>query len=294
MAETKQKIFDAQFLEALSTLHIVARRVPARGRPAEQRSRDLGSGIEFHDFRPYAAGDDIKSIDWNIYRRLGRVMLRLFIELEDLPLYILPDISKSMFVDGRVVAGLRAALGFAAVALNQLDRVGIFPFSDRLGPIQRPGAGHHRLMQIAAHLEALEPGGTTDFATSIGAFASMNLRRGLAVVVSDFFDPKGLEAVTAALQGVRHRLVLVQLTRGSDGDPGVSGDLRLVDCETGGFEDLTISASVLERYRDAYASFRQGIAAFAERRHAGLVRLDADQPVLPQLSTLFEGGRYLV
>ena len=60
------------------TLGRRARRVDRRGRFAEQRSRDLGDGIEFRDFRPYASGDDFRAIDWNIYRRLGKVFLRLF------------------------------------------------------------------------------------------------------------------------------------------------------------------------------------------------------------------------
>ena len=105
------EIFDPAFLESLKALRFVARRVAAGGRFAEQRSKDLGSGIEFRDYRPYTAGDDFRSIDWNIYRRLGRVFLRLFEELEDLPLYLLPDVSDSMWLEEppRARAGLRAA-----------------------------------------------------------------------------------------------------------------------------------------------------------------------------------------
>ena len=80
------ELFDPEFLESLGHLRLVARQVPRGGRFAEQRSRDLGSGIEFKDYRPYAPGDDLRGVDWNVYRRLGRVFLRLFEELEDLPL----------------------------------------------------------------------------------------------------------------------------------------------------------------------------------------------------------------
>ena len=93
----KTLLFDAAFLDSLQGLRIIARRVPRGGRHADQRSLDLGSGIEFRDFRPYSPGDDFRAIDWNIYRRLGRVFLRLFEELEDLPLYLMPDVSDSMF-----------------------------------------------------------------------------------------------------------------------------------------------------------------------------------------------------
>ena len=69
---TVSELFDADFLESLARLRIVARRVARGGRHAEQRSLDLGSGIEFRDFRPYSPGDDFRAIDWNIYRRLGK------------------------------------------------------------------------------------------------------------------------------------------------------------------------------------------------------------------------------
>ncbi len=112
------------FLEALQSLRISARRVPRRGRHAEQRSKDLGSGIEFRDFRPYVPGDDLRSIDWNIYRRLGRVFLRLFEEMEDLPLYLMPDVSRSMYFEAppRALGGLRCALALAAVSVDSRVR----------------------------------------------------------------------------------------------------------------------------------------------------------------------------
>ena len=103
------ELFDPDFLASVQRLRISARRVARGGRYAEQRSRDLGHGIEFRDYRPYAPGDDLRAVDWNIYRRLGRVFLRLFEELEDLPLYLLPDVSASLFLEQppRAVGGHR-------------------------------------------------------------------------------------------------------------------------------------------------------------------------------------------
>lgn len=286
------EIFDAAFLEGLSTLRIIAHRVSARGRPAEQRSRDLGSGIEFHDYRPYSPGDDMRSIDWNIYQRIGRVVLRLFIELEDLPLYLMPDISVSAYHDGRAVAGLRTALGLASISLSQMDRVGIIPFSDDLGTIIRPAAGKHQLMHIADRLAALQPSGKTDFARAFSRFATMNFRRGLVCIISDFFDPAGIDQITAALEKVRHRLLFVQLTKKNDADPMLRGDLRLVDCETGVEEDLTVTDGVLEKYKAAYGEFQTKLERFAASIGAGHLRLDCDESVLDQLAHLFRAGRY--
>jgi uncharacterized protein (DUF58 family) len=295
-ASSFDELFDAAFLESVAHLRIVAGRVPRGGRFAEQRSRDLGHGIEFRDFRPYASGDDLRAIDWNIYRRLGRVFLRLFEELEDLPLYILPDVSKSAFVEDppRARAGLRCALALATISLGQHDTVGVFPFSEDLDVLIRPQSGKNRVMTFARQLATIQPGGATDFAQAAKRLGGMRLRRGLVVVISDFFDPGGLPAVLEALGSLRHDLLLVQLVRDSDREVAVEGDLRLTDCESGAYQDVSVTPAVLERYRAAYDRFQAGLAEFARERSAGLLRLDVLGDVVPQLAELFESGRYAV
>lgn len=296
MAFPVDELFDSSFLESLKHLRLVARRVPAGGRFAEQRSSDLGHGIEFRDFRPYTPGDDLRAVDWNIYRRLGRVFLRLFEELEDLPLYLMPDVSRSSFLEEppRVVAGLRASLALASIGLGQHDQVGVFPFSDDVSVLLRPQSGHGRVLTFARRLAELEPGGSTDLAKSLRRLGGMRMRQGLLVIVSDFFDPAGIDAVLDALKHIRHRLLLVQLVKSADRNPDVQGDLQLRDCETGRVEDISVTPQVLESYRKAYERFETSIADFARRRNAGLLRLDCDQPVVPQLASLFENGHYTV
>ena len=293
-ATTARGLFDPELIEAVQRLRIVARRVARGGRHAEQRSQDLGAGIEFRDFRPYSAGDDLRAVDWNVYRRLGRVVLKLFEELEDLPVYLLPDVSASLFFETppRAHAGLRAALALGAIALGQHDRVGVFSFAEQLDVTLRPQSGRARLFTLAGALAGLADGGGTDFAASIGRFAAMRQRPGLAVVISDFFDPGGLDAVVGSLKRLRHRLLLVQLVRATDREPDLRGDLRLLDCETGDAADVSATPAVLDAYRAAYDRFQSGLARFAASRRAGLLRLDADGDVLAQLATLFETGSY--
>ena len=286
------ELFDAEFLDEVQRLRIVARRVAHGGRFAEQRSKDLGHGLEFRDFRPYAPGDDLRGVDWNIYQRLHRVFLRQFEELEDLPLYLLPDVSASMFLEDppRARAGLRTTLALAAISLGQHDTVGVFPFHESLVHAVRPTSGKSRTMSIAQALSSIEPGGPTNLANAIRGLQSSRLREGLVAIVSDFFDPAGLEPMFEELAALRHRVLLVQLTRKTDRDPGVTGDLRLVDCETGAVENVSVTPSVLERYRAAYDAFDARLAEVAEQRGAGLVRVDVDGPIVEQLAAVFEGG----
>ena len=293
---TVQELFDPDFLSAVERFRILARRVARGGVHAEQRSRHVGAGMEFRDYRGYAPGDDLRAIDWNIYRRLGRVFLRLFEEFEDLPIYLAPDVSRSMFFGERprAHAGLRTAFALAMAALNHHDSVGLFPFAHELRVAMRPRSGRVRTMRIAEALAAQRAGGETDFVRSLGKLQRMNLRQGLLVVVSDFFDPAGLDAVREALRRQRHRLLLVQLMRRSDAEPTLSGDLLLRDCESGQEHDVSITRELLQAYRSAYTAFEGGLHDLAMSQRAGLVRIDVDQPVVEQLSELFESGAFTV
>jgi len=277
MAFDRASIFDAAFLESLKRLRIVARRVPGGGRFAEHRSQDAGGGVDFKDFRPYSPGDDFRSIDWNIYQRLGKVFLRLY---EEQP--------------PRIVPSLRATLALASISLNHHDTVGVFPFSNDVQTLWSPQGGAGKVMHLATRLSSLEPGGSTDFAMSLKRLNSMSLRRGLLAVVSDFFDPQGIEAVTAALKTVRHRLLLIQLVRPSDRRPELNGDYHLVDCESGESAEVSVTDRLLSRYTEAYDRFQTGLTDFASKRGAGLLQLDVEQEVAPQLATLFETGGYVV
>ncbi len=122
----------------------------------------------------------------------------------------------------------------------------------------------------------------------------MRLRPGLLAIVSDFFDPAGIDVVLQALKSVRHRLLFVQLVRPGDREPVLEGDLRLRDCETGAVEDVSVTPSVVTSYRAAYDRFETALTDFARRRSAGLLRLDVERDVVPQLATLFESGPYQV
>lgn len=285
-------LFTENFVRSIERLRMVARQVPAGGRHAQHRSRDLGAGMEFRDFRSYVPGDDLRRIDWSLYRRSGRLFLRLFEAPEDLPVYVLVDISDSMFFEtpARADAGRQMAGVLAAVSLNQFDRIRLYPFGADLVLPAVALSGKHRLRRALEFLDGLAPAGPTDLVKSLRRFAALRLRGGLAVVVSDFFDPQGIEAVVAALGSLRHRLLVVQLVRDSDARPRMEGELRLVDCESGVEVDVTVTSRELERYAQAHRAFAERLTEFLVRRRAAHLLLNADRSVLDQLGELFVGG----
>ena len=293
-------LLNPDFLQQARALRIIARRVAPAGRWAEHRSRDRGQGMEFRDFRPYSPGDELKTIDWNVYRRLGRIVVRLFEEMEDLPIYLLPDLSRSMWMETppRAQTAMKVAIAFASIGLDQHDRVGVFPFDDDLNTTVRPTSGRGRLGMIAQALTKIGVAARsdktgTDLATSIGKFRGLRQREGLAVIVSDFFDSHGVETMLSQLKKMRHRPVLIAIARKEDREPSLRGDVQVLDCETGETRDVSIDAQVLQRYREAYDQHFDRLRDFASRRGGGFLVVDHDMDIMQQMAALFEGGRYV-
>ena len=195
-AEDRSSLFDDRFLKTLEHLHMVSRKVFTGNLRAERRTRKVGSGIEFADHRTYARGDDFRYIDWNLYGRLDKLLLRLFEEEEDLAIYILIDVSDSMAI-GSPLPKLHYAMQIGAaltyVGLANLDRVAIIPFADRLIDRMPPSRGKNRIFRVFDFLRKCDIGGKTNLGECMKDFVTQNKRRGLAVLISDFYDPAGFE-----------------------------------------------------------------------------------------------------
>ena len=293
---TVAEIFDPEFLSALQAFSVKIGQVPVGGQLAEHRSKQRGQGLEFADYKPYVAGDDLRAVDWNIYRRLGRLFIKVFEEQQDMHVYVLLDVSASMYAgkNAKITSGMKAGMALSAIALRQHDGVGLYAFGDDLKVKCRSVHGQRNLMQMARHFSELEAANTTHLADAILELASYKLRKGVLVIISDFFDPEGLDKLTRALRMVRHRLLLVQLSSPQDADPSLDaamqGDVHLRDSETGDLLQVSITPQLLERYRKAYSDFNRQITEIARGNDAGFLRLDVERDVLPQLSALFAGG----
>src|SRR6516164_7785523 len=170
MPETpSQSLLEPQFLARLEQLELVSRKIFLGRLKGERRSKRKGQSVEFADYRNYVVGDDLRFLDWNLYARLDRLFLRLFMEEEDLHFTILLDNSLSMGFGtptklhyARQVA---AALGF--VGLVNLDRVVIEVFNDRLTQSLPPLRGRRSLWRLLDFLTKIEPAGPSDLKRSL-------------------------------------------------------------------------------------------------------------------------------
>src|SRR5262245_5009053 len=161
----------------------------------ERRSKRKGQSVEFADYRNYVVGDDLRHLDWNLYARLDRLFLRLFMEEEDLHFTVLIDNSLSMDFGSptklHYARQVAAALGF--IGLTNMDRVAIEGFNDTITQSMPPLRGRRSLWRLLSFLDGLQPAGPSDLHKALRAFALRAGGKGIVVLISDFMDKNGFE-----------------------------------------------------------------------------------------------------
>jgi len=288
-------LFDEDFLKKLEYLFIVSKKVFAGQLRAERRGKRTGSGIEFADHRDYTPGDDFRYIDWNIYGRMQKLLLRLFEEEEDLYIYLLVDASSSMQMGEPVKFDYarRVAAALAYIGLANLDRVNIIPFADELKPQLSPKRGKGQIFRVFEFLGAVRLGGETDMETAFKNFVHRTRRRGLAVVVSDFFDPHGYQRGLKLLVHHRFETFALQVCDPTEAQPGIKGDLRLLDTETGEERIATVSPQVLRAYEREFTEYCEQLETFCTSIRAGFVRTLTSTPFEELVLKVFRQGKFL-
>lgn len=259
-----QVLVPGDFLAQLERLTLVSRRT-FRGRvKGERRSPRKGISPEFCDYRPYGAGDDLRYVDWNIYGRLGRLHLKLFVEEEDLCLHLLLDASASMDYGEPskfdYAVRLAAALGF--VGLVNLERVGVGVVRQRVAEGWPPMRGRNQFLPLMDFVGKLQPGGPTDLAAGLGDYARRAREGGLAVLISDLMDPAGSETGLRALLERGFDVQVIHVMAPEEMDPTFGGDLRLVDAETGESREVTADGEAFRQYQRRLRQFLDRVESF--------------------------------
>jgi len=258
-----RRLFDQEFLRRLDELSIVSRRVSIGQSKGERRSSRKGSGVEFTDYRPYTVGDDLRYVDWNIYSRLDKLILKLYVEEEDLCLHLLVDGSGSMGFGEppKLDYALRVAAALGYIALTNLERVALGLFTTDSARMLRPLRGRGQIMPILEFLSNAEAKGATTLNGSLAHYALRSRTPGVAVVLSDLLDPGGYADGMKALLRRRFEVLLVHVVCEEELDPLLAGDLTLVDAESGATRQVSVDRWALDRYRGRL----QGHFAEAER-----------------------------
>ncbi len=261
-------LLSSAFMARLDQLDVTSRKLLAGKMKGERRSKRQGQSVEFADYRNYTIGDDLRFIDWNIYARLDKLFLKLFLEEEDLSLYVLVDTSKSNDYGNpnkaHYLKQVAAALGY--VGLVNYNRVTVAAMTDRVVADTGAMRGRTKVRQMIDFVSNLPVDGTSDLAAACKRFALANRRKGVCVVLSDFFDKSGYESALKYVAGGNYDLFCVQVLSPQEIDPDLTGDLRLKDLEDGDEAEVSITAPLIKRYKSNLNAYCLGLKDYVTRR----------------------------
>lgn len=296
--QLRADLFDPSFLGRVEQLALLARRMATSGAQAHRRSKKVGSGVEFAEHRDYSAGDDPAQIDWALFARSDQVQIREFEEQEDLSVYFLVDHSLSMAVgpSGQVSLldrALQVAAALAYISLSNLDRVAVVPFAQGSAVPMRPVRGRGQFLRVLRALSQVQPAGRTAIPKAMAEFLRYQPRPGLAVIISDFYDPEGLGDSLKQLAYRGFEPMVLHLCDLQLLEAGAYGDVALVDAETGEIRELTLTPAMMQRYRTAFASFSQDIDRAAREVGARCLRVDVSLAFDEVVLRIFRSGGFL-
>lgn len=286
-------LLDPEFLARIETLELVSRKIISGTMKGDRLSRRRGHSMEFADYRPYSAGDDLRFLDWNIYARLDRLFMKLFLEEEDLTLTILVDRSASMEFGspGKLAYAKKVAAALGYIGLVNRDRVQIAGFSGSLRPLFGPARGRRQASRLLSVLEGLdaERGDPTDLERSCRQYALSRSGGGILLVLTDFLDRGGVEAGLRYLLSKSRstEIFAIHILSPEEIDPDVRGDLVLVDAEDGRAVEVSTSVGLLRQYKRSLETFRESVKEYCTRHGIHYVfastSLPFDQLVLEYL-----------
>jgi uncharacterized protein (DUF58 family) len=241
-----QRFLDPVVLAGISSLDLLAKTVVDGFVAGLHRSPDFGFSQEFAEYRAYTPGDDLRHVDWNLFARTERTYLKRYRGETNSYLTVLLDASRSM----EYTSGSGAKTGvrqpskmdyarFAAASLfylaihNQRDGAGLIVFDDEVRESIRPSSRTGQLHRLLAGLEQAEPRARTNFAKPMKYFQELVRRRGIVLVISDFYEQP--EVIVKAIEPLRfhgNEVVLFHVLDPKEIRPELTGPAVLVDMET--------------------------------------------------------------
>jgi uncharacterized protein (DUF58 family) len=276
--ELDPTVFDEGFLRQLERLGVLMKQPARGGLKGSRRSTKRGQSVEFADYRDYSLGDDLRQLDWNVYARLEKLFVKLFVEEEDVTITLLVDASASMAAGtpSKLLFAKRAAAALGYIGLASEDRVAVTALTGRTARRRTALRGSGRVFRLLADLSAIDPAdGPTDLLAAARHAAAQLHGRGVVILLSDLLDPSA-DRVIRDLAATGSELVILHILSPDELDPALEGDLRLVDVETGEGLDVTVDLATIDQYKARLAAWKGAFADLAAKRRASYVDLASD------------------
>ena len=285
-----EKIFDTEFLKKLNNISLRATITMNQGASGNRKSKVKGSSVEFSDYREYSMGDDFRRVDWNAYGRFDKLFVKLFMEEREAMVNIFIDSSKSMNFGEpkKSIAALRIAGILAFLALNNLDRVSLN--SIREGTLKKSASlmGRNMFNQCITFLQELEFSGKTTLSDAIKKRELSS--RGISIIISDCFSQGNMDEIIKYLSFKRQQVVIIHILSPEELNPEFSGELRLIDSETGLAKNISVTASILKKYNNQLDLFTNRIKDSCSKMGAAYVQVSSSESMEKVLFEKFTGS----
>ena len=287
-------------MEKVRQIEIRTRRLVDESLGGHYHSVFRGRGIDFDSVREYVAGDEVRTIDWNVTARAGRPFVKQFHEERELVVWILVDVSASGdFGSGsttkrELAAELACVLALSAVRNN--DKVGLLTFSDRIETQVPPAKGRAHVLRVVREILTCKPAGRgTDIAAALDVVRRRALRRSVVFLISDFELPDDAGSTLAALEraarpvGARHDVVAFEVRDPRERTLPNLGLVTIEDAESGDVVTLdTGRRRVRERFAALAAKRDADMRRALRRLRVETLPLDTARPYIPELLAFFE------
>ena len=257
MSDKHISFIDDEFLKQLEKLKIVARKSPANLRRGEYRSWQSGEGLEFLDFRKYHPGDDLRYVDWSVYGRLDKLFIKLFHAEKGQTAHILLDVSHSMGSGSALkdITAKKVAAALSYICLSNLNKTGLMAFSNQIIKIKPPARGKQQYLAVLNFLLSLAPAGKTSINGCLGEYAAICKNPGIAILITDLFDPQGYQEGLRALAYRDFDINLIHVMDHDELEWSRTGNLLLTDCETGEKKITFVDHDLLATYQNKVSAF---------------------------------------
>jgi uncharacterized protein (DUF58 family) len=274
-------------MHRLDALDVMSRKI-LRGRlQGERRSKKKGQSVEFADYRSYVVGDDLRFIDWNLYARLDKLFLRLFMEEEDLSVSVVMDVTRSMDFGepNKLLYAKRVAAALGYIGLSHYNRVNLYTFADTITDMAQGMRGRRPIPRMLGFLQDQEPVEGENISGNLAGackrLALIQRQPGIIVLLSDFFDKGDMAEALRYLAGDQHDVYAIQLLAPQEVDPAkgnILGDLRLRDIEDGDIAEVSVSPALLRRYKTNLQAYCQHVRDQCLRRGVAYMVSETDVP----------------
>jgi uncharacterized protein (DUF58 family) len=280
-----QPLFTPQELARLERLRVRRRRtVRGEGR-GEWRSQHYGQSGLFADHRAYVAGDDLRYVDWHVLGRLGDIVVKRFEAEENMNVLLCVDRSLSMEgAKSRAARRLAGALGYLALAHQDHARLAWLPGRARTPLTGYRGRGRTKL--LLDELGLTPNVGSTDHVRDLGRIVRAVRGRGLAILVSDYFDPAGAIRGLALLRSRGLEVGAVHVVDPQDAELPLGTAIRAVDRETGDRMAIDVTPALAARVRRAWGARADALERWCLSREIRYLRVDARKSLWTALQDL--------